>query len=71
MAERLEGLADELSDMIIDALQRAGSGDPDSAETGQALALERRLLKARRALEKSIAVLEGDGAHRSFIDGAD
>jgi hypothetical protein len=34
MAERLEGIVDELTDMAMDALRRATSGDPDSAETG-------------------------------------
>jgi hypothetical protein len=57
MAERLEGIVEELSDMAIDALSRATSGDPDSAETGEALALERSILKARRAIEKSVFAL--------------
>ncbi len=57
LAERLDGLLEELSDMALDALRLASAGDPDSAETGEALALERRLLKARRALERSVAAL--------------
>ena len=57
MAERLEGILEELSDMAIDALSRATSGDPDSAETGDALALERSILKARRGVEKSMFAL--------------
>ncbi len=69
LAERLEGILEELTDMAIDALRRASSGDPDSAETGEALALERRILKARRALEKSIAALsEGTGQGRQPLD---
>ena len=72
MAERLQGMVEELTDMAMDALRRATSGDPDSAETGEALAMERSILKARRALEKSVAALEhGAGAARSsFDDGA-
>ena len=72
MAERLEGMLEELTDMAMDALRRATSGDPDSAESGEALAMERRILKARRALEKSIAALhEGSGRGReSHDDGA-
>ena len=63
MADRLEGMLEELTDMALDALRRASAGDPDSAETGEALAMERRILKARRALERSIAALhEGSGA---------
>ena len=69
MAERLEGMVEELTDMAMDALRRATSGDPDSAETGEALAQERRILKARRALEKSVAALsEGSGAARTTLD---
>ncbi len=72
VAERLERIREELTDMAMDALRRATSGDPDSAETGEALALERRILKARRALDKSIAALtEGAGSGRELLnDGA-
>ncbi len=69
LADRLEGMVEELTDMAIDALRRATSGDPDSAETGEALAMERRILKARRALEKSVSVLrEGTGRGREPLD---
>ena len=69
MAARLAGMVEELTDMAIDALRRATSGDPDSAETGAALAMERRILKARRALEKSVAALnEGLVADREPLD---
>ena len=37
MAERLEGMVEELTDMALDALRRASAGDPDAAETGEAL----------------------------------
>jgi len=70
LAERLEAVAEELGDMAMDALQRAGSGDPDSAETGEALAAERRLLKARRAVEKSVAALREGSNAAAFDDGA-
>jgi hypothetical protein len=72
MAQRLEGMLEELTDMAMDALRLASSGDPDSAETGEALTMERRILKARRALERCIVALqEGSGAPRSsFDDGA-
>lgn len=69
LAERLEGVLEELGDMALDALRRAGAGDPDSAEAGEALAAERRILKARRALEKCIAALvEGSGRGPERLD---
>jgi hypothetical protein len=73
LADRLDGLLEELSDMALDALRLASAGDPDSAETGEALALERRLLKARRALERSVAALRGrpPAARDALDDGAD
>jgi hypothetical protein len=69
VAERLEGMVEELSDMALDALRRASSGDPDSFEAGEALAMERRIVRARRSLEKSIAALsEGARGDRAALD---
>jgi len=70
MADRLEAMAEELGDMALDALRRAGMGDPDSAETGEALAEERRLLKARRAVERSVVALRERSRRGAFDDGA-
>ena len=74
MVGRLEDMAEELTDMAIDALRRATSGDPDSAEAGEALALERRIVRARRAVDKAASVLApsgvGGGAGGGFDDGA-
>jgi hypothetical protein len=61
MAERLGGIADELTDMALDTLRRGASGDPDSAEAGEALRVERRIVRARRAVEKAVAVLTEGG----------
>ncbi len=71
LAERLEAVVEEMTDMAIDALRRASSGDPDSAEAGEAMALERRIVRARRALEKAVAVLSegGRGARDDLLDG--
>ena len=68
MADRLEGVVEELTDMALDALRRATSGDPDSLEAGEALAVERRIVRARRALEKSIAVLREGSRDRAMLD---
>jgi hypothetical protein len=69
VALRLEGMLQELGDMAMDALSRATAGDPDSNETGEALAEERRILKARRALERSVAaLLEGSESRREPLD---
>jgi hypothetical protein len=70
MAGRLEGMVEELTDMAIDALRRATSGDPDSAEAGEALALEKRIVRARRSLEKAAVVLAPPSSSSSegFVD---
>ena len=73
MADRLEGMVEDLTDMALDALRRATSGDPDSLEAGEALAVERRIVRARRALEKSVSVLREGSRTRSDLgldDGA-
>jgi hypothetical protein len=73
LAGRLEGVLEELTDMALDALRLASAGDPDAAETGEALALEKRILKARRALERSVTALRGGSpsAHAALDEGAD
>jgi hypothetical protein len=71
MAERLEGVLEELSDLAIDALSRATSGDPDSAETGEALAMERAILKARRGVEKSVFALREPARRGRVRDAID
>jgi hypothetical protein len=69
MAERISGMVEELTDMALDALRRATSGDPDSLEAGEALALERRMVRARRALERAVVALsDGAGAGRDHLD---
>ena len=54
LRERLEGIADELADLAIDRLRAAVEGEADAA------AEERRITRARRAVEKAAALL-GDG----------
>ena len=54
LRERLEGIAEELADLAIDRLRAAVEGDGDAA------AEERRLTRARRAVEKAAALLGPD-----------
>ena len=58
IAARLSALADELGELAYDRLQEAsaavrGGGEPDPA----LLAEERRITRARRAVEKAAALL--------------
>jgi hypothetical protein len=53
LRERLEGIAEELADLAIDRLRAAVDGD------GGAAADERRLTRARRAVEKAANLLGG------------
>ncbi len=52
--ERLRAVADELADLAIERLRQAVNDD----DTASAVAAERRLTKARRAVDKAIAVLD-------------
>ena len=52
--ERLESIAEELADLALDRLRSATEdGDADAA------AEERRITRARRAVEKAVALLRG------------
>ena len=54
LRERLEGIAEELADLAIDRLRAAVDGNQDAA------AEERRLTRARRAVEKAAGLLRQD-----------
>jgi hypothetical protein len=69
LAERLEAIAEQLSDLALDRLRTAWSGaehggDPDPSLVGE----ERRLTRARRAVEKAAALLRSDGGSTSSQD---
>jgi hypothetical protein len=64
VAARLEGVVDELTDIALDALRRGSQGDPHSAEAGEALEIERRIVRARRSIEKAVAILAPSGDSR-------
>lgn len=54
--ERLEGIAEELADLAIDRLRAAVDGNEDAARE------ERRITRARRAVEKAANLLGGPPA---------
>jgi hypothetical protein len=54
--ERLEGIAEELADIAIDRLRAAVDGNQGAA------AEERRITRARRAVEKAAGLLGGGPA---------
>ena len=51
LRERLDGIAEELADLAIDRLRAAVDGDAGAA------AEERRITRARRAVEKAAGLL--------------
>lgn len=51
--DRLRAVADDLADLALDRLRAAVADGPDAG----AVAEERRLSRARRAVEKALAVL--------------
>lgn len=58
LADRLAAIAEELADLAIDRLRRAAdearsTGDPDPALVAE----EKRLTRARRAVDKAVALL--------------
>ena len=69
LAGRLAAIGDELADRALDRLREAG----DSARGGETpdpalVSEERRLTRARRAVEKAVILLEGPA---SGVPGAD
>ena len=58
LRQRLEGIAEELADLALDRLRAGVEGDVD------AVGDERRLTRARRAVEKASYLLS-DGERRS------
>lgn len=56
LSDRLAGIAEELADLAIDRLRAAVDGDEGAA------AEERRITRARRAVEKAANLLGGPRA---------
>jgi hypothetical protein len=60
LAERLEGIAEELAELALDRLREAASsvregGTPDPQLTAE----EKRITRARRSVEKAAVLLAG------------
>ena len=53
LRERCQALAEELADAALDLLREAVDGDEDAART------EKRVTRARRAVEKAAGLLGG------------
>jgi hypothetical protein len=58
IAARLAAIAEELADLALDCLREAAD---DPAERERLMAEERRITRARRAVEKASALLSGRG----------
>jgi hypothetical protein len=60
LAERLAAIAEELGDLALDALRHASaSAGTEGAPDPEYLAQERRLTRARRAVDKAAQLLGG------------
>jgi hypothetical protein len=55
LADRLRAIEEDLRDRAYDALREAATGDDDAAK------LEKRILQARRGVEKAIRALDPGG----------
>jgi hypothetical protein len=70
IAERLAGIGEELADLALDRLREAAGavragGEPDAALTAE----EKRITRARRAVEKAVVLLDGPTSSGGFDDG--
>ena len=64
ITEQLRAVEEALRDRAYDALRAAANGDEAAAQ------IERKILQARRAIEKAIHALEPLGDTNSFDDDA-
>jgi hypothetical protein len=64
IAERLSGIGEELADLALDRLHRAADALRAGTEPDPALAAEeRRITRARRAVDKAAGLLVGPAEH--------
>jgi hypothetical protein len=60
----LEAIAERLADLALDRLREAAAGDADDRD--RLVAEERRLTRARRAVEKAAVLLRSDDGGSTF-----
>jgi len=60
LSDQLNALAERLADLALDRLRRAA--DPDDPGAELAAAEERRVTRARRAVEKAAVLLADEGS---------
>ncbi len=70
VADRLSAISETLADLAIDRLRQASDsvrtdGDPDPA----LIAEEKRITRARRAVDKAVTLLGGSGLGAADDDG--
>lgn len=61
IATQLRGIEESLRDLAYDRLLLATEGEEKGPEALTAAAEERRILQARRAIERAVKALEGPG----------
>jgi hypothetical protein len=59
LAEELSSVAERLADLALERLRRAT--DPDEPNAAEAERTERRITRARRAVQKAATLLAGPG----------
>ena len=69
IAERLSGISEELADLALDRLRQSANavrsgGEPDPQVTAE----EKRITRARRAVDKAVLLLAGPSAAGSGLD---
>ncbi len=70
IAERLSGIGEELADVALDRLREAADSvragaDPDPVVTAE----EKRITRARRSVEKAVALLAGSSSGAALEEG--